>query len=75
MWYTISFIAGALIGVLSMALFAASTMDRMEWENRQFADTLHENNEEISRHRELLDDAFISGSDMKDLSEAAEIAG
>ena len=42
MWYTVSFIAGMLIGVISMAILAASSADdhwrENEWLRKQLRD-------------------------------------
>lgn len=40
MWYSIAFISGVFLGIVVMAVFASSTLDKLEWENARLAQTL-----------------------------------
>jgi len=75
MWYTIAFIGGAAIGVISMALFAASTMDSRARQNLSLTEAIDETEQELERYREALGNAPLSQKDMDELQEVVEMTG
>jgi len=48
MWYSIAFIGGAFLGILVMAVFASSTLDKLEWENARLSKNLSQQDSQLA---------------------------
>lgn len=50
MWYSIAFIGGAFLGIVVMAIYATSTLDKLEWENARMAKTLSQQESQFTQN-------------------------
>jgi|GEM_PF-1766910 len=74
MWYTVSFIAGAFLGVITMSVLAASSMGDLEWEREQLLENLNEQEKELERNRDRLQMALSTDGENDTNGRTAEVS-